>query len=150
MSCPRRVDGALRARAIAHDDLAERDLVAPIDRERRCEPEVVRAAAVLHLLLTRQQRERALQLIVVGHERRRLGALLSTPNLQTLRCFRPTIFCQTAAAESASAEAESRIADARASIDASLSGVAGIVVVSDEDVAEAEQAVAEALAGGEL
>ena len=51
---------------------------------------------------------------------------------------------QTAAAESASAEAERRIADARASIDASLSGVAGIVVVSDDDVAEAEQAVADA------
>ena len=51
---------------------------------------------------------------------------------------------QTAAAESASAEAERRIADARASIDAALSDVAGVVVVSDEDVAEAEQAVAEA------
>ena len=51
---------------------------------------------------------------------------------------------QTAAAELASAEAERRIADARASIDDSLSGVAGIVVVSDEDVAEAEQAVADA------
>ncbi len=72
---PAQLDGALRARAIAHDDLAERDLVAPIDRERRGEAEVVRAAAeLLLLLLTRQQRERALQLIVVGHERRRLGA----------------------------------------------------------------------------
>ena len=51
---------------------------------------------------------------------------------------------QTAAAESASAEAERRIADARARIDAALSDVAGVVVVSDEDVAEAEQAAAEA------
>jgi hypothetical protein len=51
---------------------------------------------------------------------------------------------QTAAAQSASAEAERRIADARASIDAALSDVAGVVVVSDEDVAEAEQAAAEA------
>ena len=72
---PAQLDGALRALAIAHDDLAERDLVAAIDRERRGEPEIVRAAAeLLLLLLTRQQRERALQLIVVGHERRRLGA----------------------------------------------------------------------------
>jgi hypothetical protein len=47
---------------------------------------------------------------------------------------------QTAAAESASTEAERRIADARANIDAALSGVAGIVVVSDEDVAQAEGA----------
>ena len=37
-----------------------------------------------------------------------------------------------------------RIADARASHDTSLSGVAGIVVDRDEDVAEAEQAAAEA------
>ena len=51
---------------------------------------------------------------------------------------------QTAAAQSASTEAQRRIADARANIDAALSGVAGIVVVSDEDVAEAEQAVSEA------
>ena len=51
---------------------------------------------------------------------------------------------QTAAAESASTEAQRRIADARANIDAALSDVAGIVVVSDEDVAQAEQAVAEA------
>ena len=51
---------------------------------------------------------------------------------------------QTAAAESASTEVQRRIADARANIDAALSDVAGIVVVSDEDVAAAEQAVAEA------
>ena len=41
-------------------------------------------------------------------------------------------------------EAEGRIADARARIDAALADVAGVVVVSDEDVEEAEQAAAEA------
>ncbi len=51
---------------------------------------------------------------------------------------------QSASAESASAEAERRIADARASIDAALSDVAGVVVVNDDDVAEAEQAVSDA------
>ena len=51
---------------------------------------------------------------------------------------------QTVAAESASAEAESRIAEARVRIEAALSDIAGVVVVSDEDVAGAEQAAAEA------